>query len=483
MLDFRPVGYVIGLMVTTLGFAMLLPLAVDLAEGRGHWPAFAESAILTSLVGGLVALACRNGVREALTLQQAFLLTTGVWVFLPIFGAMPFMLGATEARFVDALFESMSGLTTTGSTMFEGLDDLPKGLLLWRGMLQWLGGLGIVIVAIVFLPVMRVGGMQFFVSEGFDTFGKVLPRAIDISRGVLNVYLTLTLACIFAYVALGMSVFDATAHALTTVSTGGFSTTDQSFAAFPGLPQYACVLFMVLASLPFVRLMQGVQGDVKPLLRDSQARAFLRWVFYALAAVVAYDIGIHGGDISEERIRERLFNIVSIFTGTGYGDGDVTAWGVMPFIVLILVGAIGGCTGSTGCSLKVFRYEILFRAIRNQIRMISHPHRTMVLRYGGRAVDDTVVQSVIFLFTVYILFFGFFSVALQLTGLPLTESVTGAWTAIFNIGPAFGSMVGPTGALDAFPTTAKWLMIVAMLLGRLELVAVLVLLVPSFWKH
>jgi len=169
MLDFRPVGYVIGLMVTTLGFAMLLPLAVDLAEGRGHWPAFAESAILTALVGGLVALACRNGVREALTLQQAFLLTTGVWVFLPLFGAMPFMLGATEARFVDALFESMSGLTTTGSTMFAGLDDLPKGLLLWRGMLQWLGGLGIVIVAIVFLPVMRVGGMQFFVSEGFDT--------------------------------------------------------------------------------------------------------------------------------------------------------------------------------------------------------------------------------------------------------------------------------------------------------------------------
>lgn len=481
MIDLRPVGYVIGLMVLALGLAMVLPMLVDIAEARGHWPVFAESAVITMLVGGLVALACRNGVREGLTIQQAFLLTTGVWVILPIFGALPFILGATEARFVDAVFEAMSGVTTTGSTILTGLDGLPKGLLLWRSILQWMGGLGIVIVAIVFLPIMRVGGMQFFVSEGFDTFGKVLPRAIDISQGVLNVYLLLTFACMAGYLLFGMSVFDAVSHALTTVSTGGFSTSDQSFGAFSGAAQYVSVVFMILASMPFVRLMQALAGEPKPFFRDVQARTYVRWIVYAVLIVVVYDIVVQG-DVSEERIRERLFNVVSIFSGTGYGDGDVMAWGSMPFVILFLVGAIGGCTGSTGCSIKIFRYEILLRAIAYQVKVILHPHRMLSVRYQGQRVDENVIQSVILLFTLYILTFGFLSVMLQMTGLSFMEAVTGAWTAIFNVGPAFGDAVGPTGALDGFPTTAKWLMIFGMLLGRLELVAVFVLFLPFFWR-
>src|SRR6056297_3032450 len=232
MLDLRPVGYVVGLLVATLGVTMLFPMLVDIAEGRDHWPVFAESAILTILVGGLMALACQNRVAEGLSIQQAFLLTVGVWVVLPAFGTLPFMLGATQASFTDAMFEAMSGVTTTGSTVFSGLDTLPKGLLLWRGILQWLGGLGIVIVALIFLPVMRVGGMQFFRSEGFDTLGTVLPRSADIARGLLNAYIALTLACAVTYFALGMNAYEAIVHAMTTLSTGGFSTTDRSFAAF-----------------------------------------------------------------------------------------------------------------------------------------------------------------------------------------------------------------------------------------------------------
>lgn len=481
MIDLRPVGYILGLMVMALGLAMILPLLVDIAEGRGHWQVFAECAILTVLVGGLVALACRNGVGEGLSIQQSFLLTTSVWTVLPLFGGLPFMLGTPDASFTDAMFEAMSGLTTTGATVFAGLDDMPKGILLWRSILQWLGGLGIVIVALVFLPVMRVGGMQFFISEGFDTLGKVLPRAMDISKGVLNVYLTLTLACIFSYIALGLNAFDATAHALTTVSTGGFSTTDMSFAAFPGAPQYACVVFMILASMPFVRMMQGLKGDLKPFFRDSQARAYFRWILYAVLAVVAYEFWV-SGTLNEEEVRLRLFNVVSLFSGTGYGDGDVTAWGGAPFAILIIVGAIGGCTSSTGCSIKVFRYQILLAAIREQSRLIFSPHRISVLRYSGRRVEVDVVRSVMVLFTAFILFFGLFSVALELTGLTLTESVTGAWTALFNIGPAFGPSVGPTGALTEFPWAAKWLMIVAMLLGRLEILTVIILLAPALWR-
>lgn len=482
MLDLRPVGYVVGLLVGTLGLTMLFPMLVDIAEGRGHWPVFAESAILTILVGGLVSLACQNRVAEGLSIQQAFLLTVGVWVILPTFGTLPFMLGATQASFTDAMFEAMSGVTTTGSTVFEGLDTLPKGLLLWRGILQWLGGLGIVIVALAFLPVMRVGGMQFFRSEGFDTFGKVLPRTIDISKGILNVYLALTLLCALSYIVLGLDPFEATVHALTTVSTGGFSTTDQSFGAFAGLPQYASVVFMILASMPFVRLMQGLRGDIKPFFADSQARAYFRWILYACLAVVAYEFMV-SESLSEEKVRVRLFNVVSIFSGTGYGDGDVTAWGGMPFVILIIVGAIGGCTGSTGCSIKIFRYQLLISAIRMQATRIFSPHKVTVLRHDGRAVGDDVLQSVILLFTTYVLFFGLFAVALALTGLTMSDALTGAWTAIFNVGPAFGELVGPSGALTAYPPEAKWVMIAAMLMGRLEVVAVVVLFLPVFWRE
>jgi len=437
--------------------------------------------IVTCAVGGLVALACKNSIGQGLTIKQAFLLTTLVWVALPLFGAMPFMLGETRLGFIDAFFESMSGVTTTGTTVISGLNDLPKGLLLWRGILQWLGGLGIVIVALVFLPEMRVGGMQFFRSEGFDTLGKALPRTIDISKGVFNVYLLLTLVCTLSYLVLGMNAFDATVHALTTVSSGGFSTSDNSFATFPGAPQYAAVVFMILATLPFVRMMQGLQGHFEPLWHDTQVRTYLRWLIYAFVMIAAYDL-VTNGRFNEESLRLRLFNIVSIFSGTGFGDGDVMAWGYFPFVVLIVVGAIGGCTGSTGCSIKIFRYQLMLSSLMQQARRIFNPSSVMVLRHEGRRVEDEVLQSVMLLFTSYILLFGLFSVALELTGLTLLESVTAAWTAIFNVGPAFGESVGPTGSVSAFPTAAKALMILAMLMGRLEILAVVVLILPVFWR-
>jgi trk system potassium uptake protein TrkH len=481
MFDVRPVGYLVGLLLTVMGATMVVPLVVDIVEGRGHWPVFVESMIITCMVGALVALACRNSGGTGLTIQQTFLMTALTWVVLPLFGALPFMLGATQLGFIDAFFESMSGVTTTGTTVITGLDALPKGLLLWRGILQWLGGLGIVIVALVFLPEMRVGGMQFFRTEGFDTFGKALPRTIDISKGVLNVYLGLTVMCTVSYLLLGMGAFDATVHALTTVSTGGFSSSDQSFGAFPGAPQYACVVFMILATLPFVRMMQGVQGNMRPILQDSQVRTYLRWMVYAVALVVLYEVAATSV-LDAQSLRERVFNVVSVFSGTGYGAGDVMAWGAFPFVLLIAVGAIGGCTGSTGCAIKIFRYQLMLRAIGQQTRRIFHPSSVMVLRHEGRRVDNEVLQSVMLLFTCYVLSLGFFSVALELTGLTVMESITGAWTAIFNVGPAFGDRVGPTGALDAFPDAAKALMIFAMLLGRLEILAVIVLLVPTFWR-
>ena len=481
MFDLRPVGYVIGLLVAVLGLTMIPPMLVDMAEGRGHWPVFAESAILTFLVGVLVALACHNTRNDELSLRQGYILTVGTWAVLPLFAAMPFMLGATEARFVDAYFEAMSGMTTTGATVFQGLDELPRGLLLWRGILQWLGGLGIVIVAMLFLPIMRVGGMQFFRSEGFDTLGKAMPRAADISKALLGTYFVLTLACIASYTALGMPAFDAVVHAMTSVSTGGFSTRDASFGAFSGPLQYVALLFMFLASLPFVRLMLVGTGRVRPLLRDFQVRAFALAIAAAVGIIVVIRL-LRGETMSEDLLRHTAFNVVSIFTGTGYGDGDVTLWGAMAVVVLLVVGAIGGCTGSTGCSIKIFRYLVLLRAFVAQVRLIGSPNRVVAIRLGGRPIERDVIDSVMLMFTMFVLTLGLMSVALSLTGLPFMEATTAAWTAVFNVGPAFGQLVTGSGALTHFPDSAKYIMIFGMLAGRLELIVVYVLFTLSFWR-
>lgn len=481
MIDLRPVGYIIGLMIAVLGAAMLLSVAADLVAGDPNWQAMLKSAVLTAMFGALVALGCANGVGGSLDIRQSFLLTTSVWVALPLFGALPFMLGAPGVGFTDAFFEAMSGMTTTGTTVFTGLDDMPPGVLLWRSMLQWLGGLGIVIVALIFLPVMKVGGMQYFRSEAFDTLGKVLPRALDISRALVEVYLALTAICAVTYFALGMPAFEALNHALTTIATGGYSTSDSSFAAFPGALEYAGAVFMLLAGLPFVRYVQLVSGSARPMFQDVQVRAYLRWTGYAIGLVVAWRI-VNEDTGLETILRETAFNVISLFSGTGYGSADVASWGSFPLVVVLVVGLIGACTASTGCSVKVFRYLVLIEAVKAQVRRIHSPARMVRVRLDGRPLEDEVINSVIALFTLFVLTFGLTAVILSLTGLSSRAALTAAWTSVANIGPVFGPEVGPTGAVDGFSAASKWVMIVAMLLGRLELLSVLVLLLPRFWR-
>lgn len=481
MIDLRPVGYVIGLLVAVLGLAMLVPASIDYAHGDENWEHFLEASILTTLVGGLMAMASQNRLGAMISLQQSFVLTSGVWLALPAFGALPFIIGAPHVSFTDAYFEAMSGMTTTGTTVFPSIDSLPAGTNMWRAILQWLGGLGIVIVAMIFLPVMRVGGMQFFRSEGFDTLGKILPRAMDISNAMIKLYVGLTVACAIVYAALGMTAFDAILHALTTMSTGGFSNYDASFGKYTGAPEYASSFFMLIASMPFIRYIQLLQGNALPLWRDVQLRAYLRWTAYAIAVIVGYRMLRHEADFFPT-LREVTFNVVSTFSGTGYASEDVTKWGHLAFMVLIMAGLIGGCTSSTGCSVKVFRYLILIEAIKTQIRRLYGPHRVERVRYAGQAVDEDVTSSVIAFFSFFILTFGLLIVGLSLTGLEAKTAMTGAWTAIANVGPAWGPEVSANGAVNNFPETAKWLMVFGMFVGRLELLSVYVLFLPRFWR-
>ncbi|MEM6386826.1 MAG: TrkH family potassium uptake protein [Pseudomonadota bacterium] len=481
MIDFRPVGYVIGLLVAFIGASMLLPMALDLAIGNGHAGVFLESAIVTVLLGAFVAMACANSASDGIGTRQTFILTSGVWMVLPLFGALPFLRGATDASFTDAYFEAMSGLTTTGSTVFTGLDKLPEGLLLWRSMLQWFGGIGIIVVAMVFLPELRVGGMQIFRSEGFDTAGKVLPRAAEIASRISIVYVGLTAACILAYYMAGLSLFDAINHAFTTLATGGFSTRDASFGAFQGAPEYVAASFMILASLPFVRYVQLLSGSARPLALDSQVRSFLVILVCMVFVMTLYRFAV-AGDVLGPSFREAVFNLTSIITGTGYASTDYQLWGAFPVTVFFFIGLIGGCAGSTCCSVKVFRYQLLVGAVANQIRRIHSPHGVFQLKYEGRTVTEDVISSVMAFLTMFIVSLGVVAILLSATGLDFVTSVSGAAAAIANIGPGLGPIIGPSGNYGSLNDVAKWILAFAMLVGRLELMVVFVLFTSRFWR-
>ncbi len=482
MFNMRPVGYVIGLLVATLGVSMVLPWLADTIAGNGHAAAFAISGAITILSGGLVALACSEARTTGLNIQQTFLLTTGVWVALPIFGALPFYFGAPQVDYTDAFFEAMSGLTTTGSTVFENLDELPQGTLLWRGLMQWFGGIGIIVVAMAFLPMLKVGGMQIFRSESFDTFGKILPRAAEIAGSISSIYVALTLFCFLGYSWAGLSFFDAIVHAMTTIATGGFANYNNSFADLGAGAEYVAALFMLLASLPFVRYVQVVAGTAQPLLYDTQVRAFFGLAICVVVVLSLWQATFDAGSL-ELAFRKALFNGVSILTGTGYASDDYNNWGSFPVAVFFLIGLIGGCAGSTCCSIKVFRFQILFSAVRAQIRRIHSPNGVFSPRYEKRPISDDVLNSVMAFFVLFTLSFGLFAIALGMMGLDPITAVSGAATALANVGPGLGSEIGPTENFAGLPDGAKWLLAFAMLTGRLELMSVYVLFTVGFWRR
>lgn len=482
MLDVRPVGYVIGLLVAALGVTMFAPLLADFNAGNGHWPVFLESAVITILVGGLVALACQNGVSQGLSIRQTFLLTTLVWLALPLFGSLPFLLGDAELNFTDAFFEAMSGLTTTGATVIVGIENLPEGLKLWRSIMQWLGGIGIIVVAMVFLPELRVGGMQIFQSEAFDTMGKILPRAAEISSRISVIYVAITLLCALSYSIAGLNAFDSITHAMTTVATGGFANYDSSFGAFGAGPHYVGGIFMILAALPFVRYVQLISGGgAKPLWADSQIRTFF-FVIFSLVFVMTLWLWQTFHGFSELGFREALFNVVSILTGTGYASADYMQWGPFAVTMFFFIGLIGGCAGSTACSVKIFRYQLLFASIKAQIRRIHSPHGVFTPRYQGRPVGDDILNSVMAFFVAFMVAIGVVGVLLALTGLDFITSISGAAAALANVGPGLGNEIGPAGNYAGLNDAAKWILAMAMLVGRLEIMAVFTIISWHFWR-
>jgi trk system potassium uptake protein len=481
-LDIRPVLYVIGNLLVVVAVAMLAPMVVDIVAGSPDWAVFGTTSALTLFFGVLLALTNWTPAKN-LNLRQVFLLTTLSWVVICAFCALPYIFAETRLDFAAAYFEAMSGLTTTGSTVIAGLDRLAPGLLLWRALTQWLGGFGIVGMGIAILPFLRVGGMQLFRSESSDRSDKVLPRAGDLAVAVGWVYLTLTVACAAALFASGMSVFDAVCHAMTAVSTGGFSTSDISVANWPQPAiHWVLVLFMVLGGMPFVRLISFARGDFGPVWRDTQIRwyvGFLAVVSVLLASWLSVQARIGWLDA----LTLSAFNVVSVVTTTGYASADYNQWGPLAIAAFLVLTMIGGCTGSTAGGIKFFRFEILFMVMRVQLIRLYSPHRVMPLAYNGKPVDNDIMVSVMAFGFVFMALVLVLTMVLGAIGLDLVTALSGAVTAIANVGPGLGPIIGPVGNFSTMPDSAKWALSAGMLLGRLEFFTVLVLLNPKFWRR
>jgi len=480
MADLRPVLLIIGALVTLLGLFMVAPLLVDLAHDNDSWRGFAISMVITLFIGILLLVGTRGGPVR-LSTRGAFFLTTFSWLVLCLFAALPFLLNEAPLTLTNAIFESMSGLTTTGSTVMTGLDEADHGILLWRAILQWIGGIGIIVTALAVLPMLKVGGMQLFGAEWFEPMGKILPRAQSFAIGIGVAYVGLTALCAFVYWSLGIETFDAICLAMTTLSTGGFANSDISFAAFShGGADIAASIFMVLAALPFAAYILAVRGDLGALFKNVQIRGFLILLLILIAIMTFYIISVaHVG--AAHPIRLATFNVVSIITGTGFGFGDFQQWGPMaaPFFFILMF--VGGCAGSTTCAIKIFRFQVAYEGLRSYVRRMIYPHEVDTMIYNGRILPDSALYSVLGFIFVFFACYAVLAIGLSLTGLDMVTSISSAATAISNVGPGLGSVVGPSGNFSSLPDPAKWMLVVGMIVGRLEIFTVLVLFTPRFW--
>jgi len=481
MLILRPVLFVIGLLLLFLGTAMLVPAFADVAIHNPGWQHFVASSGVTLFVGGSLALTNRGG-HIALTLRQGFILTTSSWIAISGFAALPLVFGPFSLSYTDAFFEVISGLTTTGSTVLVGLDRLAPGILLWRAMLQWLGGIGIIVMAVAMLPFLRVGGMQLFRTESSDRSEKALPRAGQIAAATVAAYLILSLLCALCYYAAGMTGFEAIVHAMTTLSTGGFSTSDQSFGHFSSrLLQWIGAFFMLAGGLPFVLYIRVVRGDSFALWNNSQVRTFLA-IIAAASLTVAFLLWLEDSKSPFDALTLSTFNVISIITTTGFASADYGQWDAGAIAVFFVLTFLGGCTGSTAGGLKVFRIEVLIKSTAKQLRTLIYPHGIFQTNYMGRPFGADVRLSVMVFTALYFASVVVLTIVVAGTGVDFVTAISGAATAIANVGPGLGPVIGPAGNFATLPEAAKWALSVGMLFGRLEIFPVLVLLTPHFWQ-
>ena len=483
VVDLRPIAMVVGIVLLIIAAAMLPSLLVDLGAGHPDWQVFLFAAATTAFIGGSLVLMTRGASPAAeLTVRQGFLLTTLVWLSTAAFGALPLWFSSLGLSAADAFFESMSGITTTGSTVISGLDTAPGGILLWRAILQWLGGIGIIVMGIAILPLLSIGGMQLFRTESTDSSEKILPRAGQIATSIGVIYLTITIACGSLYWLFGMGVFDAIVHAMTTVATGGYSSHDASigFFASPAI-EWTAVFFMVVGGIPFVLYIQAMRGRSFAFWHDDQVRWFLGIIDAGTALFVLWVVATTGS-ASHDTVRHSAFSTISLITGTGFMATDYAAWGTFATGLAFFLMCVGGCSGSTTGGIKVFRFVVIYRIARVQVLRLLQPSGVFRPFYNDEPVSDQTAISILGFIFVFALSFAVLALLLSFLGLDYLTAMSAAVTAVANVGPGLGDQIGPAGNFAGLPDAAKWLLAAGMLLGRLELFTVLVLFAPAYWR-
>ena len=479
MSNYKTLFFTLGILQIILGIFMLIPVIAQLFYDEFD-SSFIGASIVTIIFGSLFFLSNLDHDKK-LNLQQAFLLTALSWLSIAIFGSLPFVFSSTEFSFTNAFFESMSGITTTGSTIISNLEIIPKGILFWRAILQWLGGIGIIVMAITLMPLMNVGGMQLFKISSNDSSEKILPKSKEIALRLIYIYSILTALCAISYKALGMNFFDSLTHSMTTIATGGFSNYNDSIGFFNNIYiEISAMVFIILGSLPFIAYIKFLSGNKKIFFSDIQIKTFLKIIVISIFILVVYLILNNSGQLN---LRYIFFNVISILTGTGYVNAQYDNWGSFPIILFLGLMFIGGCAGSTTCGIKIFRIQILYSFIVNHLKKIIYPKGIFILKYNQNTVGDKFVASIISFIYMYLVIFFIIAALLSLTGLDFITAISGAATSISNVGPGLGSIIGPNGNFSTLPDLSKWILTLGMILGRLELFAILVLFLPSFWKN
>jgi trk system potassium uptake protein TrkH len=479
MSNYKTVFFTLGILQIILGISMIIPVFVQIIYSEMD-SSFIGAAIVTIIFGTLFFLSNLDHDKK-LNLQQAFLLTALSWLSIAIFGSFPFIFSTINFSVTDSFFESMSGITTTGSTIINNLEEMPKAILLWRAILQWLGGIGIIVMAITLMPIMNVGGMQLFKISNNDSSEKILPKSKEIALRLIYIYSTLTLLCTFFYKIFGMNYFDSLTHSMTTIATGGFSNYNDSIGYFDSAYiESVSMVFIILGSLPFIAYIKFLNGDKKVFKNDSQIRTFFKIIFFTIIILGVY---LSFNNIQSFDLRSILFNVISIITGTGYVNDQFDSWGSFTIVLFLMLMFIGGCAGSTTCGVKVFRFQILYLFIMNQIKKIIYPKGVFVIKYAENSINEKFIASIISFIFFYFLIFFCLSALLSLTGLDFITSISGAATSISNVGPGLGSTIGPNGNFSSLPDISKWILTIGMILGRLELFAILILFVPAFWRN
>ena len=479
MSNYKTVFFTLGILQIILGIFMLIPIFVQFFFKEID-SSFFGASIITIIFGTLFFLSNLDHDKK-LNLQQAFLLTALSWLSIAIFGSLPLIFSEVNFSFTNAFFESMSGITTTGSTIIPNLEEMPKAILLWRAILQWLGGIGIIVMAITLMPIMNVGGMQLFKISNSDSSEKILPKSKEIALRLIYIYSGLTTLCAISYKILGMNTFDSITHSMTTIATGGFSNYNESIGFFNSFSiEISAMIFIILGSLPFIAYIKFLNGNKRIFFSDIQIITFLKII---LISILILSIYLFLDKSSELNFRTVLFNVISILTGTGYVNAQFDNWGGFPLIIFIGLMFIGGCAGSTTCGIKIFRFQILYSFVLNQLKKIIYPKGIFVLKYNQSPVDDKFTASIISFIYMYLVIFFAITALLSLTGLDFITSISGAATSISNVGPGLGSTIGPNGNFSSLPDISKWILSFGMILGRLELFAILVLFLPSFWRN